>query len=261
VNARPQPDSWSAPDDDRLELLAAGGRLNPVVGHLCPYCASARARPRGPCGTCVDLRRRHERALGRLYVISLVSDSDPAYRWVAELKDFAGAEQRAHNARCIAATVSLWWEHHASSVADYLGDDFVSTTLGTTHAVLQTAGDVADRAGWPFPPLVDGIAKAPAINAQRRLRRHARLNKSPVEWEPTAELSDACAVLLVDDIYTTGATMHSAARRLKDEGVLRVAGLAFTRKVAGPTYVWVLNRRRETGSVMWTPESIWASAD
>lgn len=138
VNAAPEP----KPDDARREVLRSWDEhrtLNPVVGHLCPYCAAARRRALGACMACGDLRRRHDRALGRLYVISLAGVDDPAYRWVAEWKDLADAQKREVNAFCIAIAVSLWWEQHAGAIAEYLDDDFVTTTLGTSNAVLRAA--------------------------------------------------------------------------------------------------------------------------
>ena len=41
--------------------------------------------------------------------------------------------------------------------------------------------------------------------------------------------ADGKSILLVDDVYTSGATMKSAARTLKDAGAKRVYSLTVTR--------------------------------
>jgi len=72
--------------------------------------------------------------------------------------------------------------------------------------------------------------------------------------------------VILDDVYTTGGSMHSFARALKEKGACRVHGVALIRTIGGTVYHDALraHRSRETG-LRWSPDArligAWSSAD
>ena len=84
---------------------------------------------------------------------------------------------------------------------------------------------------------ISSITKIPVVHALKRVKRTAQqtqLNKT----EREQNLRDAFVlstsipqrrVLLVDDVYTTGATMHAAAIAVQQTGAKRIDSLTFAR--------------------------------
>ena len=55
-------------------------------------------------------------------------------------------------------------------------------------------------------------------------------------------------MLVIDDVTTTGATLHACFRSLEESGALEVAGLALLRSLEGPAQATKgINARRLSG--------------
>ncbi|MGC8874405.1 MAG: ComF family protein [Chloroflexia bacterium] len=96
---------------------------------------------------------------------------------------------------------------------------------GYNQAALM-ARVVAGRLGWPV--LERGLTRVRDTRPQVGLDREARLEN--VAWAFRWEGSDPPGrVVLLDDVYTTGATMEACARTLRQAGVGEVRGVALAR--------------------------------
>ena len=80
--------------------------------------------------------------------------------------------------------------------------------------------------------LLDDVLARRSLKDQRDLGRLGRASNVRGTFAVLHRL-DGQTILLVDDVFTTGATMGEAARALKVCGAVRVFGLTFARTWAG----------------------------
>jgi predicted amidophosphoribosyltransferase len=93
------------------------------------------------------------------------------------------------------------------------------------HPAEALAAELAARWALPHAPL---LARArPAPRRQAALDRAERLRNLRGAFAATA--APPSRVVLVDDVYTTGATADAAARALRDAGAGTVAVVTFAR--------------------------------
>lgn len=98
---------------------------------------------------------------------------------------------------------------------------------GFDHAALMAEG-FAKRAGLQFDPGM--IARTRATIPMKGLGPHERLLNIKGAFSlknSRSALADGARILLIDDIFTTGATVDEAAGLLKEHGASRVDFLAF----------------------------------
>lgn len=83
----------------------------------------------------------------------------------------------------------------------------------------------------PAVPLLSRVRATPSQTGLSRRERYLNLAGA---FNPTASLPDHGAILLVDDIYTTGSTLRAAATILASRGaVVYGAVAAFQRQIRG----------------------------
>lgn len=204
-----RPGSWLCPD-----CLSRVGR---VEGPVCERCGRPLPRP-GVCASC--------RADG----LALECVRAPFF--------FEGALQRAvhelkYRGRRVFAgplgellgayVASLGWPDSALVPVPLHADR--ERARGYNQAAL-VARVVAGRVGWPL--LERGLVRVRNTRPQVGLDRQARRENvaQAFRWEGPAP---PLRVVLVDDVYTTGATMEACAQALRQAGVGEVRGIALAR--------------------------------
>ena len=80
-------------------------------------------------------------------------------------------------------------------------------------------------------PMAPILERTRETTKQHRLDRAARLANLRGAFRPTARLAEGTAVIVVDDIVTTTATLEACASALRDAGADAVYGFAIAREV------------------------------
>lgn len=112
------------------------------------------------------------------------------------------------------------WLTNVTVVVPVPADPARRRRRGTDHAA-GLAAAVGTRLGVPVSPaLARPPGPRPAVPQHRRGRRERGRLPRPVLVTPVGG-----TVLLVDDVHTTGSTLHGAARVLRDGGATRVLAL------------------------------------
>jgi predicted amidophosphoribosyltransferase len=98
------------------------------------------------------------------------------------------------------------------------------TALRGFDPAAELAAALAQRTGLAIDPC---LARRGA--GRQRGRRRAERVGHPPQIRTTAEVPRS--VLLIDDVLTTGATLTACARALRPAGAIRVAAIAFARRL------------------------------
>lgn len=143
------------------------------------------------------------------------------------------------------ALVVGWKQRGLRRVAELAADLVVATVPRPEVAALTFVPGDGDRVGWRGVDTAEELARALgsrwALPVERRLARarRARPQRGLSKAERRANVRAAFraagvpppAVGLVDDVYTTGATVSAAARELKAAGARRVHVVTFARSL------------------------------
>ena len=247
----------------RKALTGIGSVLGAVVDFVyppvCPGCGVLLGRHRGICARCWSAVRFIERpyceVLGLPFshdlgagFLSAEAIADPPpfdrLRSVALHDDLA--RQLVHGLkyrdRTDLAPMMAGWTVRASEGAVEKADIVLAVPLHASRLVwrkfnqaAELARAIASETGKPFLPL--------ALRRTRRTRHQvglgARQREDNVRGAFTVTDAGKTAlfgrrVVLVDDVYTTGATVSAATRALKRAGVADVTVLTFARALPGP---------------------------
>ncbi len=76
--------------------------------------------------------------------------------------------------------------------------------------------------GFSIPIRTDLVLRKKFTKAQKELGKKERKKNLEKAFEVNKEVSCYSCILLVDDIYTTGSTIHAIAKKLKEKGVKKV---------------------------------------
>jgi competence protein ComFC len=92
------------------------------------------------------------------------------------------------------------------------------------------AKGLAEKTGLPF--LAKALIKSKKTKAQAKLKKSQRLDnlKNTFTLRQGLSLENKC-VLLIDDVYTTGATINECARALAENNVRSVITLTFSKGI------------------------------
>lgn len=215
-------------------------RLGPAACRRCgaPAPAGAHAAPGVPgrgdagCRDCRPVRPAFDRAWQALEFGRVVRTAIHRLKYRCERSLAAALGALLVEALRGPACASLGLPHGPDR-SRRLPGGFAATWVPTTDARLRERGHdharllascVAGASGWPLVPLLGRARDTPpqarlAIAQRRRNMDHALV----------AVLPPPARVVVVDDVYTTGATASEAARALKAGGAERVVVLGLAR--------------------------------
>ena len=182
-------------------------------GRHCPRCGLPRHRRSG----CPAFQSKFQRSWAPM------AYDGPARALVQALK-FRGALPAAVlMAAQIAATMPDAVRGAAAAVVPVPPQRTRRRARGFDPAGLIAAG-LAPRLGVPVATVLERRDRAPR---QTRASRTAR--RSPGHIDVAARAQPPPALLLVDDVHTTGATLDACARALREAGAAEIAAVTYAR--------------------------------
>lgn len=191
-----------------------------LPARICPRCAQPR-----PCGRCPAARQAFARAWAPL------AYAGPVPALVVALKERGALGLAPLMAAQIAAAApaDLWDaldDDHGAALVPVPADPWRRRRRGVDH----TARLAAQLGARIERPVVNALARAGPRRRHVRQSRAERLRADPagVQVRTRAHRLPA-TVFLVDDVHTTGATLHACALALKGSGVERVVAVTYAR--------------------------------
>ena len=194
------------------------GRLLLLRGTACARCGCPTAWPVERCGECAG--RRLAFASAR----AAVAYDGPARPLVAAWKEHGLGRVVTVAADLVVDVVP---RPAAVALAFVPGDPDRVAWRGANPAEML-AGELGRRWALPVEPFLE---RARSVRPQRGLPKAAR--RANVRRAFRARGAVAGAVALVDDVYTTGATVDAAARELRRAGAGPVHVVTFARAIRG----------------------------
>lgn len=245
----------------RAEIIAdlvARRRLWPLLDHYsCRLCA----RPQRPerskgyalCWGCKCLRDRYGNALSDLVPITYTTREWELGTGIREFKDDHHANAEHPLAERLGAVLSAFLEHQASRF--FLSADPVILPAPSSAPAIRAALERAGAEGWWTPSLtLDAAAANTDFPRQRNRESHERAAIQG-KWLVDEDRVIGQHIVILDDMTTTGGTVHSLARALKDAGAEMVKGVVLACNVGVDDETWIrglLDDAVDSGRT-WTP--------
>ena len=224
-----------------IEGMIGRGELWPVRSvNGCPRClAPKRGWRSGPCGGCRELGTALRTPLETVEFVTLSEVRGGLEPLVREWKDRWGCGVgwgRADElATSVAAPLSAYLEEHA----DVLGTkdpDTLITWVPTSRPVIEQALGVAKSHGWYAPSGEASGDRSEGSGSQRYRPAATRLERDEKDWWVDSDVVGDRAVVMLDDVFTSGASMYSYAAALLDAGAEEVRAVALIRHCQGVVY-------------------------
>jgi ComF family protein len=199
---------------------------------VCPACVRALPLLGGPaCGRCgkptvaavADCRECRGRRLGFDAAVAAVAFEGRGRDLVLRFKD-GGLRGLAATAAGLVATVC---PAPQCDVLTWVPGDRWRTLRRGYHPARELAVGLADRWDVPSRPL---LAAAPIRRPQRGLDHVGRRRNVRGAFRAAREL-DGARIVVVDDVFTTGATLSACAAALRKGGARSVAAVTLARVV------------------------------
>lgn len=210
-------------------------RLVPLEKPICLYCGEP-ARPEAAAGCC-DACAHEERAFD--FARSALADTEENHRLILDLK----YHQADYLAPALASFLDALWEE--CSLLHQWGD-WALLPVPTNEKRLQKRGynqaeELARALGkrrnlrciQPLERTRGDHVSQTALDARERDMHARSIYRMQRGWE-TGRKRIPAHILLIDDVYTTGATLRACARLLKTRPEVRTVGALTVLRASRP---------------------------
>jgi len=234
-----------------VQQLVDGRHLFRLLDHYsCQFCGCPRQekyhRGFSTCWGCEQNQRHYGDALSDLVPITYTTKKWSLGTAIRDFKDVNDASASVPTALYFGALLSLWLDEHIDTVVP---EPRVVTSVPSSRPVIASALERAATEGWWVPDLVQVATRSPTATHQRT-RREERWKVASDSWIVDSHAVAGLHVLVLDDICTSGGSLHSFARALLDHGALSVTGVVMARNLGDNDGVWarpLLDAQHEAG--------------
>ena len=220
--------------EDRDDWVAAMEEAEVLHPPLAPPASCSRClRPlevdKRRWGNCYPCGHEHPRTLARISAVTYGAAGTRPWDFFTTTKfEQTTAEKLASFINGIAATLSETIEREHPGFVD--GDaDYVVVPLPSSHRLVRRCLDAIAANGWPSLRVVDALM-ATERPRQTGLDEASRREAAAEKYTASTDVAGK-NVLLVDDAYTSGYTIHDAARAVVAAGAVSVAAVVYARRI------------------------------
>lgn len=243
-----------------IDRLVESERLWPLLPHNpCRLCGLPRraewAKDWAICYGCKQLRDLYGEALADVYPITLTMRDWPLGAGLRDWKDRHDARPNTRHALGFGAVLSAYLE--AQLATRGLGTPWGFGVIAAVPSSKPAVAGALARArteGWWAPELV-GVAVAREGVPRQRERPGGERLRVENKWLVDAAAVADQDVLLLDDLYTSGGSVHSLALALRRAGAHSVRAVVLARNVGADDADWILPllRERRADGARWHP--------
>jgi hypothetical protein len=207
------------------------------------------------CRGCRALAKIYGNSLADLYPITYTAPQWALCAAVRDLKDLFDARCDNLLAHDLGAVLSAYLEHQLGGRRLGVSGGFgVVAAVPSSRPVIAAALRRAAEEGWWSPELAV-IARARPGHVRQRRRPDAVRMRVRGKWEVDRAAVDGMHVLVLDDIYTSGGSVHSLALALRNASAASVRAVVLARNVGQDDGEWVLPllRLQHDAGRHWAP--------
>ncbi len=217
-------------DEWQQAMLNADVLFQPLAPPVaCPRCLRPLEEEKRRWGTCWQCGHEHPQTLPTVSAVTYgATGTRPWNFYVATKFENDTPEHLTSFITGIAATLSLLVERDHPDFSD--GDErHVVVPLPSSSGLISRCLTAIADNDWPTLQVADALTAAdrPKQTGQNMdARRQAAAGKYTASATAAAE-----HVLLLDDAYTSGYSLHDAARAVSQAGALSVGGVVYIRRI------------------------------
>lgn len=195
----------------------------------CRRCLSPLPTDKRHWDTCYPCGREHPRTLTQISAVTYGASETVPWTFFKMAKfEEAAAEKVAIYVTAIAAMLSRAIEADHADFSD--GDaDHVVVRVPSSHGLIDRCLATIAAEGWPSLRVLDALT-AEDRPKQTDLDKAGRRKAAAGKYICSDEVEDK-HVLLLDDAYTTGYTIHDAARAASAAGAVSVSCVVYARRI------------------------------
>lgn len=220
----------------------------------CRVCPLPQAN--GICQGCRRLIETLGKPLGSLDFLTLSEKQDQPESTIWAWKTYA------HDGSDTAPSDD-WLTNMSAALSAYLDaksyrllrDDPLVLAIPSRMPLIASVIDQARDRGWFAPELGRSGSKRGGWSQQASSSQVERLGRRSSSWVPSPDVAKGRAVVLIDDVFVTGASMWSYANALKEAGASDVRGVALVRHLHRSTqwnYYDALRISRRRAKLKWS---------
>lgn len=213
-----------------LDRLRAADILLPPLDP--PACCARCQRPleleKQRFGTCYDCGFKHGAGLSRVTAATYAALGTAPWELLLDAKFVRLAPDAvAQRVTVVAAGI---WAAIERTAPEFFGDpQRITVPIPSSSDLIGRCVAEAPRRGWPALTIEDRLQTEPRPR-QTELAAEHRREAAQGKYRFEGRLEGA-RVLLLDDVYTSGYTMHDAARAVREAGATDVIGVVYARRV------------------------------